>query len=935
MAAINVVSWLLILGLFSHCSATNIRLNTDYRLDNILILVQNENFASVDNMKALKGYLAYVSHQMARATEAVGRRISINTVRLLVPPSKIAELKNAGVFPSMPATWESEVSADVVLENPGGKVKTIPADECYGPNKWIKMPEYTVRRNATANSFLRELSIYLWGLLSESVSGVQFYQDGSGTFQPSVCSSNMPGQYRLRNSISSGADSSSICLSELVRLENFSLAKMQEICEFTPKPSPTGNNWGSILSQPVSLFCDSKSFNNDTRVHHSSQVPNPFNRACGGLSAGEVLRKHLHFLPTTPGASVQETQPTVLLVEKSAFRDVVLVLDVSGSMSGDRIKNEIRSATIYVKYFLETGARLSIVSFSATARELQTLLKVTDDSVREQLAKKIQSLAAGGSTNISGAIYEAMSILGATAPYTKSQTGFVVLITDGEHNTGPNLTVAIEQAAKTSIVFDTISISRYADERMARLANLTNGRSTFVSENTPANVELEVSFADLVKRSVGGGENAVLLQTSAITLPTTSGSVSVGDTDILYFMISLPGTTLSTVNFTATSPTGTVYGRFSPDPGVYQIDTAVNTIVIKIPPHEVVPGTWNWWLTGASTSGRRKRSAEELLLIRRARSTSSGSLIVIGGTGSANSTVLLDTWLRVSSFPQVNQFSVQKIYAYVTNNSAPLTGAILEAMVAPSSGSPFTVQLKDDGLGADLTANDGIYVALVLPEKMTSQGDYGVTVTMTSPVSRTSTAGKFRVENVAAAPVTLPPGRITDLAVESSVKHQYVRVRFTSPGNQAYEGVPAAYEIRASNSFDQLTANFSSCALVGRITGQPAGWPLQFDLRPENLTAIRINVTFFLSAVAVSTTGVSGEPSFPMGGVLTYPAIQAGGEEVVQTEPPPIRTDESDKTDAPEQQESQWTPELIAGVAVTAVVNVAEFVAIVLVAVKF
>jgi Ca-activated chloride channel family protein len=111
-------------------------------------------------------------------------------------------------------------------------------------------------------------------------------------------------------------------------------------------------------------------------------------------------------------------------------RDVVAVIDVSGSMSGEKIQ-QAKSALIQLLGTLREGDRFRLVAFSGGVRRYaQGWTGVTTDTRRDAEAW-IRSLEAEGGTNIAGALAEAF----AQAPAEQS-LGVVVFLTDGQASTG-------------------------------------------------------------------------------------------------------------------------------------------------------------------------------------------------------------------------------------------------------------------------------------------------------------------------------------------------------------------------------------------------------------------------------------------------------------------------------------------------------------------
>ena len=111
-------------------------------------------------------------------------------------------------------------------------------------------------------------------------------------------------------------------------------------------------------------------------------------------------------------------------------RDVTLVLDVSGSMSGVKIK-QARDAGKQVLATLGPSDRFKLIDFSTDVRSFRDgFVRATRDNIAAG-SRYLESLDASGSTNISGALDAALED---DAP--SGRLGLVLFVTDGEPTVG-------------------------------------------------------------------------------------------------------------------------------------------------------------------------------------------------------------------------------------------------------------------------------------------------------------------------------------------------------------------------------------------------------------------------------------------------------------------------------------------------------------------
>src|SRR5438034_3864421 len=169
-------------------------------------------------------------------------------------------------------------------------------------------------------------------------------------------------------------------------------------------------------------------------------------------------------------------------------RDVVAVIDVSGSMSGEKIQ-QAKSALIQLLGTLREGDRFRLVAFSGGVRRYaQGWTEVAADT-RRDAETWIRSLDAEGGTTIAGALTEAF----AQAPAEQS-LGVVVFLTDGQASTGETdperIATSAEQVRGTLRVF---SVGAGAHVNTYLLNRLTDrARGTTVVIQPGENIERAV-----------------------------------------------------------------------------------------------------------------------------------------------------------------------------------------------------------------------------------------------------------------------------------------------------------------------------------------------------------------------------------------------------------------------------------------------------------
>ena len=112
----------------------------------------------------------------------------------------------------------------------------------------------------------------------------------------------------------------------------------------------------------------------------------------------------------------------VVEVDRVAPRDIVLVLDVSGSMEGDKLE-QAKAAGEYVLAHLRDQDRFAIVAFSRFVGTFADEMRPASEA--EAGIEYLRDLEAGGDTDIAGALQRGLGML------TGDRPGTVIFLTDG------------------------------------------------------------------------------------------------------------------------------------------------------------------------------------------------------------------------------------------------------------------------------------------------------------------------------------------------------------------------------------------------------------------------------------------------------------------------------------------------------------------------
>ncbi len=157
-------------------------------------------------------------------------------------------------------------------------------------------------------------------------------------------------------------------------------------------------------------------------------------------------------------------------------KDVIIVLDTSGSMEGEKIQ-QAREALLYVLGHLNPEDRFTVVEFSTGAREFSD--ELVPPSRAEEAAEWVQRLEATGGTDINLALLEALSMAEMERPT------MVLFLTDGLPTEGeveiPRIIDNVADAAPENVRLFAFGVGDDVDAILLdTLSSEHQGRTTYV-----------------------------------------------------------------------------------------------------------------------------------------------------------------------------------------------------------------------------------------------------------------------------------------------------------------------------------------------------------------------------------------------------------------------------------------------------------------------
>ncbi|KAK3531500.1 hypothetical protein QTP70_023283 [Hemibagrus guttatus] len=602
-------------------------------------------------------------------------------------------------------------------------------------------------------------------------------------------------------------------------------------CRFFPNVKQNTNV--SIMYMPsidsVKAFCNEE--------EHNAEAPNEQNSKCKKATRTVIFQesidkdalRNLKPLPSPPPA------PTFRVLQRGP-QVVCLVLDVSKSMMGQGIRKQRQSSS----FFLNQWIQEQFVSFFR-------------DRLIHMMPKNVN-----GITNICEGLREGLMIL--QENNNKTIGGEIIFLTDGKAT--ENIQECLQEAVQSGAIIHTILFGPEADSVLKIFADKTGGKFYVVPDSKYSHKLVNV-FSSM---TLFDGNP----MTQPIQLESTGKEVAGWFNGTVPIDQTVGNQTTFIVTYETSAPT--VYLQ-SPSGLVYDqriTSNIANTITLTVP-GTAEPGDWKYMFLSEGTAAQAI------------------SLIVISQAAHED---VYPVTVTVRMIQQTNDGTKPLLMlAEVAHNYNPVLGASVSATLESDKGQPVSLQLLDNGAGADSFKGDGTYSryctellrgkyslkvrveyqqtevppykhsgALYIPGYI---DDGEVKLNPPEPpvnlqpinvgsFTRTVTGQSFVVAN-------FPPNMITDLIAE--LKEDTVLLTWTAPGEDYDLGKAKFYEIRWSEDFKMLQYSFSSANLVNTsgLVPQEFGSAEQHTFQPS--ITLQNGTTLFFAIQSVDKQAAMSEVS--------------------------------------------------------------------------
>jgi len=181
-----------------------------------------------------------------------------------------------------------------------------------------------------------------------------------------------------------------------------------------------------------------------------------------------------------------------------AARDIIFVMDVSGSMNGYKIEQTKAAFNFFIDQ-LNSEDRFEVIGFSDTLQFGRGQLQTADTENRKQAKNFIDHLRPGGSTNIHDALNAALKLFP-----NENRTKAIIFLTDGQPTSG---ITNIQQICRTMRIANTKSVRTFvfgvgddvSAQLLDKLALENRGEALYVHQNENLQSKLTAFYETISK----------------------------------------------------------------------------------------------------------------------------------------------------------------------------------------------------------------------------------------------------------------------------------------------------------------------------------------------------------------------------------------------------------------------------------------------------
>ncbi|XP_054422812.1 calcium-activated chloride channel regulator 1-like [Pteronotus mesoamericanus] len=829
--------------------------------DGIVIAI-NPSVPEEENLiQNIKEMVTEASTYLFHATK---RRFYFRSVSILIPVTWRS--KSEYLMPRQ----ESYDRADVIVANPylkyGDDPYTLQYGQCGEKGQYIHFtPNFLLTNNlpvygSRGRAFVHEWAHLRWGVFDEYNVDQPFYISRNNAVEATRCSTHITGVNVVFQKCQRGS-----CITKPCTRDS-QTGLYEAKCTFIPVKSQKAKESIMFMQSlnSVTEFCTAKT--------HNTEAPNLQNKMCNRRSTWDVIKDSDDFQNVSPmrGKNLPP-HPTFSLL-RSKHRVVCLVLDKSGSMAAeDRLLRMNQAVELYLIQIIEVGSLVGLVTFDSSATIQNYLMEINNENAYQSITANLP-LQANGGTSICEGLRKGFEVIIQSNQSTSGSE--IILLTDGEDS---EIRSCLEDVKRSGAIIHTIALGPSADRELETLSSMTGGLQLFANKDVNGLIDV---FSRISSPSGNITQRAIQLESKAMTVTGSkwiNGTVFVDGTigSDTFFVVTW---TIQKPEILLHDPKGKVYKTTAFKEDRLNVRSARLHI-----PDIAEKGSWTYSLLN------NHRDSQTLTVTVTTRASSSTTLPV---------TATVHMSQNKAHYP-----SPVIVYARVSQGFLPVLGVHVTAIVEAENGPQVTLELWDNGAGADAVKNDGIYSryfteyhgngryslkvrvqarknmarlslrqrpnqslyvpgyvenGTVIPNPPRPKTKQDTAATGVGDFDRVASGDIITITDVppggSGTPI-LPPSKITDLKAKFK---DNIQLSWTAPGSVLDRGRAHHYIIKISTHLRELEEGFDNVTLVNTSSLIPkeAGSRESFEFKPE-LSEIENGTSFFIAIQAINEANLT------------------------------------------------------------------------------
>nr|XP_020138353.1 calcium-activated chloride channel regulator 2 isoform X2 [Microcebus murinus] len=632
--------------------------------DGLLVAINPQVPENQNLISNIKEMITDASYYLFNATK---RRVFFRNIKILIPATWKANNYSK-------VKQESYEKANVIVTDwygaHGDDPYTLQYKGCGKEGKYIHFTSnFLLSDNLTAGYgsrgrvFVHEWAHLHWGVFDEYNNDKPFYINGQNQIKVTRCSSDITGIF--------------VCEKGPCPQENCIISKLfKEGCMFLY--NNTQNATASIMFMQslssVVEFCNAST--------HNQEAPNLQNQMCSLRSAWDIITESADFNHSFPMNGTELPPPPTFSLIQAGDKVVCLVLDVSSKMAeADRLLRLQQAAEFYLMQIVEIHTFVGIASFSSKGEIRAQLHQINSNDDRKLLVSYLPTtVSAGAEASICSGLKKGFEVV--EKLNGKAYGSVMILVTSGDDKHISNCLLTVLSSGST---IHSIALGSSVVQNLEELSQHTGGLKFFVPDKSDSN-----SMIDAFSR-ISSGTGDIFQQ----RVQLESMGENVKPHHQLKNTVIVDNSVGNDTNFLVTWQSSGLpeIVLFDPDGRKYYTNNFITNLALRTAslwiPGTAKPGRWTYTLNNTH------HSLQALKVTVTSRASS-----------SAVPPFTVEAFVERDSthFPQPFM-----IYANVRKGFYPILNATVTATVEPETGDPVTLRLLDNGAGADVIKNDGIY----------------------------------------------------------------------------------------------------------------------------------------------------------------------------------------------------------------------------------